>query len=78
MLTYDSNVCRLTGRLPFNSILLHGLIRDSSGRKMSKSLGNVIDPLDVIDGISLENMVQRLSFSNLDASEIGNANLPTR
>ncbi|KAH7724107.1 valyl-tRNA synthetase family protein [Aphelenchoides avenae] len=67
-------VCnRLTGRLPFTSILLHGLIRDSSGRKMSKSLGNVIDPMDVIDGISLEEMVQRLSSSNLDASEIDRA-----
>uniref|UniRef100_A0AAZ3SU87 Valine--tRNA ligase, mitochondrial n=1 Tax=Oncorhynchus tshawytscha TaxID=74940 RepID=A0AAZ3SU87_ONCTS len=44
----------LTGQLPFKQVLLHSLVRDKHGRKMSKSLGNVIDPLDVISGISLE------------------------
>lgn len=44
----------LTGQLPFNNILLHGIICDSQGRKMSKSLGNVIDPQNVIKGISLK------------------------
>uniref|UniRef100_A0A7E4UYJ0 valine--tRNA ligase n=1 Tax=Panagrellus redivivus TaxID=6233 RepID=A0A7E4UYJ0_PANRE len=64
-------LCRhLGGVLPFDKILLHGLIRDSNGRKMSKSLGNVIDPLDVIDGISLSSMVERLRESNLDPKEI--------
>jgi len=38
-----------TGKLPFNTVLMHGLVRDSQGRKMSKSLGNGIDPLEVID-----------------------------
>lgn len=46
----------LTGELPFNKVLLHGVICDSKGAKMSKSRGNVIDPTDVIDGITLEGL----------------------
>ena len=38
-----------TGKAPLNTVLIHGLVRDSQGRKMSKSLGNGIDPLEVID-----------------------------
>uniref|UniRef100_A0A183VAK6 valine--tRNA ligase n=1 Tax=Toxocara canis TaxID=6265 RepID=A0A183VAK6_TOXCA len=63
-------VCqRLTGYLPFSHVLLHGLVRDSTGRKMSKSLGNVIDPNDVIDGISIDAMIDRLNESALSESE---------
>jgi len=41
-------------KLPFKEVFLHPIIRDSEGRKMSKSLGNVIDPLELIDGAPLE------------------------
>lgn len=46
----------LTGRLPFKNVLLHGIICDNKGAKMSKSRGNVIDPIDVINGISIEKL----------------------
>jgi len=63
----------LTGKLPFTEVYLHAMIRDKYGRKMSKSLGNVIDPLDVIYGISLEDLHKQLLDGNLDAKEIERA-----
>ncbi len=60
----------LTGQLPFKQILLHAMVRDAYGRKMSKSLGNVIDPLDVIEGCTLEHLQYQLDGGNLDAKEI--------
>lgn len=45
---------QLTGQLPFREVLLHGIVCDAGGRKMSKSLGNVVAPADVINGITLE------------------------
>lgn len=59
----------LTNKLPFSSVYLHPIVRDAEGRKMSKSLGNVIDPLDVISGISLEQLNAKLKDSNLDVKE---------
>lgn len=44
----------LTDQLPFRTIYLHAMVRDKNGKKMSKSLGNVIDPLEVIQGCSLQ------------------------
>lgn len=64
---------KLTGKVPFTEVFCHGLIRDSDGRKMSKSLGNVIDPIDVLDGISLDDLHRKLQIGNLAPKEVKNA-----
>ncbi|XP_043672900.1 valine--tRNA ligase isoform X1 [Vespula pensylvanica] len=64
---------KLLGRLPFKEVYLHAMVRDAHGRKMSKSLGNVIDPMDVIKGISLENLHKQLLDSNIDSNELKRA-----
>ncbi|XP_075042837.1 valine--tRNA ligase, mitochondrial isoform X2 [Mixophyes fleayi] len=61
---------QLTGQLPFKEVLLHSMVRDAHGRKMSKSLGNVLDPLDVMTGISLESLRKKLNEGNLDPREL--------
>ncbi|EEB18877.1 Valyl-tRNA synthetase, putative [Pediculus humanus corporis] len=64
---------KLMGKLPFNEVYLHPMVRDAHGRKMSKSLGNVIDPMDVIKGIALEDLQKQLEEGNLDKKEIEKA-----
>lgn len=64
---------KLTGKVPFKQVFCHAMVRDAHGRKMSKSLGNVIDPLDVIDGIALSLLQQRLEEGNLDPKEVSKA-----
>ncbi|KAI1847381.1 hypothetical protein JX265_005560 [Neoarthrinium moseri] len=64
---------KMVGDVPFKEVYCHSLVRDSEGRKMSKSLGNVIDPLDVIRGIPLEALNQQLLLGNLKDSEVEKA-----
>jgi valyl-tRNA synthetase len=58
---------------PFRHVLLHAVVRDAQGRKMSKSLGNVIDPLELIEGTSLTQLLDKLHTGNLDPREIQRA-----
>ncbi|KAK5654450.1 hypothetical protein OQA88_7361 [Cercophora sp. LCS_1] len=64
---------KMTGQIPFREIYCHSLVRDSEGRKMSKSLGNVVDPLDIIRGIELDALHQKLFVGNLKEEEIARA-----
>lgn len=57
-------------KVPFKYVFLHPIIRDKDGKKMSKTLGNVIDPVEVIDGTSLENLIKKVKEGNLPAHEV--------
>jgi len=64
---------QLTGKLPFHTVYLHAMVRDKDGRKMSKSLGNVIDPLEVIHGCTLDSLLEKLDNGNLPDKEVRKA-----